>query len=86
MIFQKFISRHASYSRFASTLVVVEHKEGKIISSTEYGWKCKECDHMEDETPYCDTCEFDMCPSCGWGEPMEEDRAQCEEHKDKVEA
>ena len=60
--------------------------KGKIISSTEYGWKCKECDHMEDETPYCDTCEFDMCPSCGWGEPMEEDRAQCEEHKDKVEA
>ena len=62
----------------------MEFLRGDIISNSEYGWKCRECEHTEDETPYCETCEYDMCPSCGWGEPMDEDRAQCEEHKEKV--
>ena len=44
---------------------------GVIISQSEYGWKCRECDHTEEETPYCEECEYDMCPSCGYGEPAE---------------
>ncbi len=49
---------------------------GIIISQSEYGWKCRECDHTEEETPYCEECEYDMCPSCGWGEPDE----KCQTH------
>jgi hypothetical protein len=52
----------------------------------EYGWKCIECDHTEEETPWCETCDFDMCPSCGHGEPMDEDREQCEEHREEANA
>ena len=48
-----------------------EFLRGQIISEDEYGWQCKECDHTEDETPYCEECEYDMCPACGWGEPDE---------------
>jgi hypothetical protein len=44
---------------------------GKIINQSEYGWKCRECDHTEEETPYCEECEYDMCPSCGYGEPVD---------------
>jgi hypothetical protein len=58
-----------------------EFLRGEVISESDYGWKCRECDHTEEETPYCETCEYDMCPDCGWGEPMEEDRQQCEEHR-----
>lgn len=65
-----------------------EYLRGECISESEYNWKCRECDYEETgEPPYCDTCEYDMCPDCGYGEPMEEDRAQCEEHRvEKVEA
>jgi hypothetical protein len=49
----------------------LEILRGTIISQSEYGWKCRECDHTEDETPYCEECEYDMCPSCGYGEPDE---------------
>lgn len=49
---------------------------GVIISQSEYGWKCKECDHTEDETPWCEECEYDICPSCNWGEPDE----RCQTH------
>lgn len=58
----------------------MELLRGVVISHSQYGWKCKECDHIEEDTPFCDTCEFDMCPSCGYGEPMDEDRAQCQTH------
>jgi len=61
-----------------------EFLRGKEISSSEYGWQCRECDHTEDDTPYCETCEFDMCPECGYGEPMDEDRAKCETHREEV--
>ena len=63
-----------------------EYLNGVHISGSEYGWKCRECDHEEEDTPYCETCEFDMCPSCGYGEPMDEDRAQCDEHREEVNA
>ena len=69
----------------------MEFLRGEVISNSEYGWKCRECDHMEEDTPYCETCDFDMCPSCGYGEPRDEDRAQCQTHavqsesKEKVE-
>ena len=63
-----------------------EYLNGVHISGGEYGWKCRECDHEEEETPYCETCDFDMCPSCGYGEPMDQDRAECEEHKEKADA
>jgi hypothetical protein len=57
-----------------------EFLRGEQISSSEYGWMCRECDHTEDETPYCEECEYDMCPNCGYGEPMDEDRAKCQTH------
>ena len=49
----------------------MEVLRGEVISESEYGWQCRECDHTEDETPYCEDCEYDMCPACGWGEPDE---------------
>ena len=60
----------------------MEILRGEIISHSNYEWKCRECDHTEDETPYCEDCDYDMCPSCGFGEPSE----TCEVHKEKVEA
>ena len=48
-----------------------EFLRGTMISNSQYGWQCRECDHKEEETPYCEECEYDMCPSCGWGEPDE---------------
>lgn len=59
-----------------------EFIRGKHIEGSEYNWKCWECDYEETgEPPYCETCEYDMCPSCGNGEPRDEDRANCEVHK-----
>ena len=57
-----------------------EYLRGVCISESEYGWKCRECDNMEDDTPWCDECDSDICPECGYGEPMEEDRARCQTH------
>jgi peptide subunit release factor 1 (eRF1) len=54
----------------------LEILRGEIISDNQYGWKCRECDHTEEETPYCEECEYDMCPSCGYGEPDE----KCQTH------
>lgn len=48
------------------------------VSREEYGWKCRECDHTEDETPYCEECGFDTCPSCKYNEADE----PCEEHRE----
>ena len=79
-------------NQFPSVLITNEYMEetgwggaaefanGKMLSHSEYGWKCWECDHTEDEAPYCEDCEYDMCPSCGNGEPMPEDRANCQTH------
>jgi len=53
-----------------------EFLRGEKISESEYGWMCRECEHTEDETPYCEGCEWDMCPNCGWGEPDE----RCQSH------
>lgn len=53
-----------------------EFLRGEKISESEYGWMCRECEHTEDETPYCEECEWDMCPNCGWGEPDE----RCQTH------
>ena len=64
----------------------MEFLRGEVISNSEYGWKCRECDHMEEDTPYCEDCEFDMCPSCGYGEPMDEDRAKCQTHGVKLDS
>lgn len=50
--------------------------EGTDIES--YGWKCRECDHIEEDTPYCEECEFDTCPECGYNESDE----ACEEHRE----
>jgi hypothetical protein len=56
--------------------VVFEDGEG---NETEiYGWKCRECDHIEEDTPYCEECEFDTCPSCGYNEADE----ACEQHRE----
>jgi hypothetical protein len=53
-----------------------EFVNGKQTQNSFYGWKCWECDHTEEETPYCEECEYDMCPSCGHGEPDE----RCQTH------
>jgi hypothetical protein len=56
--------------------IVFEDGEG---NETEiYGWKCRECDHIEEDTPYCEECEFDTCPSCGYNEADE----ACEQHRE----
>ena len=57
-----------------------EYANGKIYSEDEYNWKCWECDHTEDETPYCETCEYDMCPACGYGEPDFDLQEKCPTH------
>lgn len=60
----------------------MEFLRGVMTEVSEYNWKCPECDYMElNEPPYCETCEFDMCPSCGWGEPMDGDREKCQTHR-----
>ena len=61
----------------------LEILNGNLLSESQYEWKCRECDYQADETPYCDTCEHDMCPNCGYGEPDDEDRAKCDEHKEE---
>ena len=59
---------------------MMEFANGKIYSESEYGWKCYECDHTEDETPYCEDCEYDMCPACGHGEPDFDLQEKCPTH------
>ena len=55
-----------------------EYLRGQVISESEYNWQCRACDYAElGEPPYCEECEYDMCPSCGYGEPDE----MCAEHK-----
>ena len=51
---------------------------GKGTQTESYGWKCRECDNTEEETPYCDECDFDTCPSCGYNEADE----ACEQHRE----
>jgi peptide subunit release factor 1 (eRF1) len=54
-----------------------EYLRGEQLEGSEYNWKCRECDYEEtDEPPYCEDCEHDMCPSCGYGEPDE----KCQTH------
>ena len=57
-----------------------EFLRGENISQSDYGWMCRECENTEDETPYCEECDFDTCPSCGYNESNE----PCNEHKEKV--
>ena len=58
-----------------------EFLRGQYIQGASWNWKCKECDYMETgEPPYCEECEYDMCPECGYGEPDE----ACEIHREKV--
>jgi hypothetical protein len=50
------------------------HNEG-----SSYNWKCRECNYEEtDEPPYCEECEFDTCPSCGYNESSN----PCDSHKE----
>lgn len=51
---------------------------GEVSEQSEYGWQCRNCDHTEDDTPYCEDCDYDTCPQCGWGEPDE----MCEKHSE----
>jgi hypothetical protein len=51
---------------------------GNGIETEVYGWKCKECDHIKEDTPYCEECDFDTCPSCGYNEADE----ACEQHRE----
>jgi Ferredoxin-like domain in Api92-like protein len=60
-----------------------EYLRGVQLQGSEYNWKCRECDYMEiNEPPYCEDCEYDMCPSCGYGEPDD----ACEVHRVKADA
>ena len=58
----------------------VEFTDGNMLELSDYGWKCRECDEELPETPWCDECETDMCPECGYGEPSE----VCEQHKEEA--
>ena len=44
----------------------LEILRGELISDESYGWRCNDCDHTEQETPYCEDCEYDTCPNCHW--------------------
>ena len=44
----------------------LEILRGQLISDESYGWKCNDCDHTEQDTPYCEDCEYDTCPNCHW--------------------
>jgi hypothetical protein len=79
--------------QFPSLLITNEYKEetgwggeteylrGEITAESSYNWACWECDYKETgEPPYCEDCEYDMCPSCGHGEPEEELRTNCPIH------
>ena len=57
-----------------------EFLRGEMISQSEYGWKCRECDNEEEDTPYCEECDFDTCPSCGYNESDE----PCTEHREEA--
>ena len=49
-----------------------EFANGEMLSDADYNWKCNECDYAElGEPPYCDDCEYDVCPSCGYQEADE---------------
>jgi hypothetical protein len=55
-----------------------EFLRGEMISESDYNWQCYECDYRElGEPPYCEECEYDVCPSCGYQEADE----PCEKHK-----
>ena len=58
----------------------IEFTDGQQIVLSEYGWQCRECSAQLEETPWCDDCEYDMCPECGYGEPDEE----CKKHKEAI--
>lgn len=60
----------------------VEYEEGVQTMHNEYGWKCRECDNEEEDSPYCEECDFDTCPSCGYNESDE----PCDQHKEEVNA
>ena len=54
---------------------------GEIISQSEYNWQCRECGYEETgEPPYCEDCEHDMCPACGYGEPDFDLQEKCPTH------
>ena len=57
-----------------------EFLRGELISDADYNWECNECGHQETgEPPFCEDCEYDVCPSCGYNEADE----PCAEHKDE---
>lgn len=56
----------------------VEYVDTVEVSREEYGWKCRECDNTEEDTPYCEECDFDTCPDCGYNEADE----ACEQHRE----
>lgn len=79
--------------QFPSVLITNEYQEetgwggeteflnGEELSESEYNWQCWKCNYKElDEPPYCEACDYDMCPACGDGEPTDEDRATCQTH------
>ena len=49
----------------------MELLRGEVISESDYGWQCRECEHQEEDTPYCEDCEYDTCPKCGYNEADE---------------
>ena len=57
-----------------------EFLRGELISDADYNWECSECGYQETgEPPFCEDCEYDVCPSCGYNEADE----PCAEHKDE---
>lgn len=58
---------------------IIRYEKGEDVELAEYNWKCPECDYMSGDIVWCEDCEFDVCPECGWQEADE----PCEIHKVK---
>jgi hypothetical protein len=60
-----------------------EYLNGQALEGSQYNWMCRNCDYQEiGEPPWCDECEYDTCPKCGWGEPD----SMCDEHHKLLES
>lgn len=59
-----------------------EFLRGEHIEGAGWNWKCPECDYMEAGNPdvnYCEDCETYRCPSCGYGDWLDDD-VECQTH------
>ena len=59
-----------------------EFVNGEHRENASWNWMCRECDYTESNDPdenYCEECEAIRCPSCGYGEFVDDD-VECQTH------